>query len=72
LQVEKRRVFQPAAIVQLCEIPAAHRRTPLVRGLRQPLQPRPQLRILLRLLRIWNICLLVGTASMGEPEAGWG
>ena len=32
-------ILQSAAIRQLPEIPAAHRRTPLVRGLRQSIQP---------------------------------
>jgi hypothetical protein len=44
-----RRIFQPATVFQFPEIPAAHRRTPLVRGLHQPLQPRNKLRILPRL-----------------------
>ena len=36
--IEKRRILQRCAGRQLAEIPAAHRRTSLVRGLRQPLQ----------------------------------
>ena len=39
LQVEKRRILKSAAVFQLLEIPASHRRTPLVGGLRQPFQP---------------------------------
>ncbi len=33
-------------VFQLSEIPATHTRTPLIRGLRQPLQPRLQFRVL--------------------------
>jgi hypothetical protein len=63
LQIEKRRILQPAAVRQLPEIPAAHRRTPFICGLRQPLQPCPQLRILPRFLMVWSEPLLVGTAA---------
>jgi len=42
LQIEKRHVLRHGAILQLPEITPSHCRTPFIRGLRKPLQPRPQ------------------------------